>query len=182
MGVKTALSCTVDAANEVLHATVADGALEVTATSVHPTIGPPRPRKSQLPTDPCWSRLITVATRVTLWLVTAAARVTRRSVVWAVRTVQPAQGRRFCSSPTQSHPAGCGHRDSEILPDVARGWRIATRDGSGDRRATLSGLVRAFQTYAKPVGASVQVPEVAVRMSPPVAAPETVGNPVLEVA
>jgi hypothetical protein len=83
VGVKTAVSCARDAANDVEHATVALWPLGVTGMLVHPLIGPPfssnatAPHRAVLPlvTD------VTVAISVTRSLVTGAAGEASTAVV-----------------------------------------------------------------------------------------------------
>jgi hypothetical protein len=82
-GVKTAVSCAADAANEVEHATVALWPLGVTGMFTHPPIAPPpssnvtAPHRAVLPlvTE------VTVAISVTPWFVTGAVGEDSNAVV-----------------------------------------------------------------------------------------------------
>ena len=83
VGVKTAVSCAADAANEVEHATVALGPLGTTGIFAHPPIAPPlssnvtAPHRAVLPlvTE------VTVAISVTAWFVTGAVGDASNAVV-----------------------------------------------------------------------------------------------------
>jgi hypothetical protein len=82
VGVKTALSCAVDAANEVEHATVALWPLGATGRLAQPPMAAPSSSKVTVPhravlTVPA----VPVAINVTQWFVTGIADATNRSVV-----------------------------------------------------------------------------------------------------